>query len=60
MRYTYIITWSLSENGSKIRMKRNSILVERIIIRKKLERFYRMIVSAKISMYGSKREEAII
>lgn len=51
MRYTYIITWSLSgnDNGSKTRIKRNSIPVERTIIREKLERFYRMVVSAKIS-----------
>jgi len=48
--YTYIITWSMSDNGSKTEMKRNSIPVERIIIREKLERFYRMVVSAKISL----------
>jgi len=39
----------MSDNGSKTEMKRNSIPVERIIIREKLERFYRMVVSAKIS-----------
>jgi len=58
--YTYTIMWSMSDNGNKTEMKRNSIPVERIIIREKLERFYRMVVSAKkYPLYGSKREEAI-